>query len=61
MPEFFTIEELAARWKCSRGSVYNWLRGWPVVHFAPRGRKGCTRVSRDVVLALEKKQTRTLR
>jgi hypothetical protein len=24
---FLSIGELAKRWRCSRGSVYNWLRG----------------------------------
>ena len=67
LPPFFTIRELSARWRCSRGSVYNWLRGSKVVDFAPARRStkkhphGRKLVPREVVLALEEKQTRTLR
>jgi hypothetical protein len=43
LPPFFTIGELSARWRCSRGSVYNWLRGSKVVDFAPA--RGARRAS----------------
>jgi len=41
-PDFYTIPQLADRWSCSRGSVYNVLRstGVKVVDFAAKGRKG---------------------
>ena len=37
--EYFSISELAQRWRCSRGTVYNRLRavGAEVLDFAPRG------------------------
>jgi biotin operon repressor len=40
--EYFSIAELAQRWRCSRGTVYNRLRalGAEVLDFASRGKKG---------------------
>jgi hypothetical protein len=39
---FFSISELATRWRCSRATVYNRLRavGAKVLDFAPSGKKG---------------------
>jgi hypothetical protein len=61
--EFFSIGELANRWRCSRGTVYTRLRktGAQVLDFAPFGKKGRKCVSIDVVLQIEKRQMRRLR
>jgi hypothetical protein len=58
---FFTIADLASRWRCSRASVYNVLRGELVVDFAPRpGRKGRKLVSAEVVRQIENRRARRL-
>jgi hypothetical protein len=61
--DFFSIGELAKRWRCSRGTVYNRLRrtGAQVLDFAPSGKKGRKCVPIDVVLQIEKRQMRRLR
>jgi hypothetical protein len=53
---YFSIPELAERWRCSRGTVYNVLRGKPVLDFARAGHKGKKLVPAEVVRAIE--QTR---
>lgn len=58
---FFSIPELAVRWRCSRGSVYNRIRGEMVVDFAAKGRKGHKLIPVDVVLKLERAHLRVLR
>lgn len=58
---FYTIADLAGRWRCSRASVYNILRGELVVDFAPRpGRKGRKLVSAEVVRQIENHRARRL-
>ena len=59
---FLSIGELAQRWRCSRGSVYNWLRaaGAVVVDFAARGRRGRKAVPLAVVLQIEAKKMKRL-
>lgn len=61
LPPYFSIEELAERWCCSRGSVYNWIRGETVVDFARPGHKGKKLVPREVVLRIEQKHTKNFR
>lgn len=61
MPPFFSIPELAGRWRCSRASVYNRIRGEKVVDFAARGKKGHKLVPLDVVLKIESGHLRVLR
>ena len=60
--DFFSIPELAERWRCSRGSVYNRLRaaGAKVLDFAARGKRGKKAVSASTVLQIENRQTRRL-
>lgn len=58
---FFSIPELADRWRCSRASVYNRLRGELVLDFAPKGRRGHKVVPADVVLKIERSLLRPLR
>jgi hypothetical protein len=36
---FYSIPELAERWRCSRASVYNRIRGEKVIDFAATGPK----------------------
>jgi hypothetical protein len=57
----FSISDLAERWRCSRGSVYNRLRGERVVDFAANGRKGQKLVPLAVVLKIESAHLRVLR
>jgi transposase len=60
---YFSIAEVAERWRVSRGTVYNRLRatGARVLDFAPTGKKGKKAVSARVVLEMEARQTKRLR
>ena len=58
---FFSIPELAERWRCSRASVYNRIRGEKVVDFAANGRKGHKLVPLGVVLKIERAHLKVLR
>jgi hypothetical protein len=58
---FFSIPELAVRWRCSRGNVYNVLRGEKMLDFAAPGRRGKKLVSSSVVLRIEETKMRVLR
>jgi hypothetical protein len=60
--EYFSIADLAKRWRCSRGTVYNRLRahGAKVLDFAPNGKRGKKVVAASTVLQLEARQTKRL-
>ena len=60
--EYFSIGELARRWRCSRGTVYNRLRlaGVKVLDFGVAGRKSKKLVAAVVVFYLEAKYTKAL-
>jgi hypothetical protein len=58
---FFSIRDLAERWRCSRASVYNQIRGEKVLDFATNGRKGHKLVPLDVVLKIERARMKVLR
>lgn len=58
---FFSIPELAERWRCSRASVYNVIRGEKVLDFAASGRKGHKLVPFDVVQKIERAHLKVLR
>ena len=58
---FYSIADLAERWRCSRASVYNRLRGQHVVDFAAAGRKGHKLVPLEIVLKIERAHLRVLR
>jgi hypothetical protein len=62
MQAFFSMADLATRWRCSRGTVYNRLRlgGVKVLDFAVVGRKSKKLVATAVVLRLEAKYTKVL-
>jgi len=59
---FYSIPELAVRWRCSRGTVYNRLRfaGAKVLDFATGGRKGKKLVPALTVFQIESKYLKTL-
>jgi hypothetical protein len=59
---FFTIADLAQRWSCSRGSVYNYLRdaAASIVDFAPKGKKGKKLVPLEVVERIERQRTKKI-
>jgi hypothetical protein len=59
---FFSMAELADRWRCSRGTVYNRLRaeGARVLDFAASGKRGRKVVSADVVFQIETRNTKRL-
>ncbi len=58
---YFSIPELADRWRCSRGTVYNIIRGEHVLDFAAPGRKGKKLVPAEVVRRIEQRRTRVFR
>lgn len=58
---FFSIPELAARWCCSRGTVYNLIRGEKVLDFASPGHRGKKLVPAAVVCKIEDSNTRVFR
>src|SRR5260370_41612437 len=53
--EYYSIRDLAARWRVSRGTVYNRLRsaGAKVLDFASPGKRGKKAVHASVVLQIE--------
>jgi hypothetical protein len=55
----FTIPQLAARWQCSRATVYNTLRtfGAKLVNLAPPGKRGRKLVPAEAVERLERQRT----
>ncbi len=61
--DFLSIAELAERWRCSRGTVYNRLRAVnaQVLDFASRGKRSRKAVSLKTVLEIENRRSKTLR
>lgn len=61
-PAFYSIAELAGRWRCSRGTVYNRLRfaGAKVLDFAASGKKGKKLIPALTVLQIESKHLKAL-
>lgn len=60
-PVFYSIADLANRWRCSRGSVYNILRGEKVLDFAAPGRRGHKLVPIETVRRVEERRMKVLR
>jgi len=58
---FFSIADLAERWRCSRGTVYNIIRGERVLDFAAAGHKGKKLVPAGVVSRIESAKMRVWR
>lgn len=61
MQAFFSMADLASRWRCSRGTVYNIIRGEKVLDFAAPGRRGKKLVPQEVVRRIEQKRMRCFR
>ena len=61
--EYFSIPELAERWRCSRGTVYNRLRacGAETLDFATRGKRGKKVIRAKTVFRIEEMRIRRLR
>jgi hypothetical protein len=61
--EYFSIAELAERWRCSRGTVYNRLRavGAAVLDFGAPGKKCRKAVAAKIVLQIESRKTKRLK
>jgi hypothetical protein len=59
--DYFSIGDLAVRWRCSRGTVYNMIRGERVLDFAAPGRRGKKLVPASVVNRIEERRTRVFR
>ena len=57
----YRIAELAVMLGCSRATIYNMLRGEPVVSFAEPGRRGVTLVPESTVARVLKKRERVYR
>jgi hypothetical protein len=58
---YFSIPELACRWRCSRGTVYNRIRGQPVLDFAAPGHKGKKLVPAEIVRRIEDRNMKVFR
>lgn len=60
---FLSFAELARRWRCSRGTVYNrlLLTGARVLDFAAQGKRGRKVVPIETVLQIEKQRMSKLR
>jgi hypothetical protein len=58
---YYSIADLADRWRCSRGTVYNVIRGERVLDFASPGRKGKKLVPVDVVRRVEERRMKVFR
>ena len=61
MLPFYSIRELAERWRCSRGMVYNLIRGERVLDFAAPGHKGKKLVPAELVRRIEQSKTKVWR
>ena len=61
MMAYYSISDLAERWRCSRGTVYNIIRGERVLDFAAAGHRGKKLVPSEVVSRIEQKRMRSFR
>jgi len=61
MQPYFSIPELAERWRCSRGTIYNLIRGEKLLDFAAPGHRGKKLVPREVVRKIEERNTKVFR
>lgn len=59
--DFFSIPELALRWRCSRGTIYNLIRGEKVLDFAAPGHRGKKLVPAAVVSRIEQANLKVFR
>jgi hypothetical protein len=61
MQPYYSIADLAKRWCCSRGTIYNLIRGERVLDFAAPGHRGKKLVPREVVRKIEERNTKVFR
>lgn len=61
MLPYYSIPDLAKRWRCSRGTVYNVIRGERVLDFASRGHRGKKLVPAEVVRRIEQRRMQVFR
>lgn len=61
--QYFSFAELAKRWRCSRGTVYNRLRrvGAEVLDFAQVGKRGKKVIALETIVRIEESKTKRLR
>lgn len=61
-PAYYSICELADRWRVSRGTVYNRLRavGAPALDFSAQGKRSKKAIKATVVLEIEARKTRRI-
>jgi|GEM_PF-6248460 len=57
---YYSFDDLAARWRCSRASVYNVMRGQKVLDFARPGHRGHKLVPIETVRRVEARHMRVL-
>jgi hypothetical protein len=61
MLPYYSISDLAERWRCSRGTVYNVIRGERVLDFAAAGHRGKKLVPAEVVRRIEQRKIQVFR
>jgi hypothetical protein len=61
MLPYYSISDLAERWRCSRGTVYNIIRGERVLDFAAAGHRGKKLVPAEVVRRIEQRKMQVFR
>ena len=61
MLPYYSISDLAERWRCSRGTVYNVIRGERVLDFAEAGHRGKKLVPAEVVRRIEQRKMQVFR
>jgi len=61
MQPYYSISDLAERWRCSRGTVYNVIRGERVLDFATAGHRGKKLVPAEVVRRIEQRKMQVFR
>ena len=61
MMPYYSISDLAERWRCSRGTVYNVIRGERVLDFAEAGHRGKKLVPAEIVRRIEQRKIQEFR
>jgi len=61
MLPYYSISDLAKRWRCSRGTVYNVIRGERVLNFAAAGHRGKKLIPAEVVRHIEQRKLQVFR
>jgi hypothetical protein len=61
MLPYYSISDLAERWRCSRGTVYNVIRGERVLDFAATGHRGKKLIPAETVRSIEQRKMQVFR